>query len=1104
MKKKQILKTIGMGVAIATSAGLAGCGDASKTTTDKNDNKAEATVEAENKKDETVDDKNEDNEKEDNGELMDKKTQIVGSHVTYVLKEYVDAKTGEVTNAPSGLNLRTEPVIGAPVLGVLPNGTKVTVIGVAGDWYKVVAEGETGFVHSNYLTVEGIPYTFNPAANIETNKKPNVTIKNEVVQNNTSKPSQSVKPSTPSDDVNQKPSEDKDQQIPSVINSVPSITGQGVSIVADKNAPAFDVSLLKLRAEDKEDGDLTKKIEITFNNVDTRIPGEYRVEAKVTDNQGATKKISLAVIVTAPVSDEAPVITANDVTITEGTVFDYKMCNASAYDKEDGDITNKLVFIGGDLDPFNTKPGTYTGQFSVVDSNGNTTVKEVKITVTAKPIIAPEINSIPVISGHDVELTVGDTFNISMLNLAAQDEEEGDLTRYIEVVKDDVNTEVAGVYTVKVKVEDSEGATATASFKVTVKAKAVTPPSLINHAPTISANDIEINEGEEFTLAQLGIVANDKEEGSLTDKVKVIEGSVDTEKPGSYELTLAVSDSKGATAKIKVTVTVKKVPNTPPVIEGHDATVEVGTVIDASLFEIYAHDKEDGTIGYRMVNSTVIPNTPGEYEVTYEAEDSKGAVTTRTFKLTVVAKNTAPIITGKDLSIRKGDHFTLAMLDIKATDAEDGDLEYEVVKNNVDPNTIGSYEVVVKATDEKGETTTKTFKVEVTKTNTAPVIMVQNSVVTLTEGDKWDLSLHGVTAKDTEDGDVSTSITVSGELNTDVAGTYTLTCTAVDEDGNKATATLSVIVKAKINALPVLTAQDVTIKQGQTYDTSMGNPKAMDVEEGDISDRITATTDVNTKRPGTYTTTYNVADKKGGTATCTVKVIVEAVAPTITATNAVIDAGTAISPATFKASAVDANGVDISSKLEILGDYNVNQTGVHKITLRVMDDYGNVSSTIVELTVNAVATGYSCYSEEFRNIVTQEMYRLVNEHRVANGKAPYITSAIAQKCATGKSQHMADNNYFDHAYEGKYFWEMSPEYEDSDICSENIAKYWIRTEYKYTEEDCKGVAKQFFTLWKNSSGHNANMLDDYSTEIGFGIAVDASGAIYGTQQFVQH
>ncbi len=70
----------------------------------------------------------------------------------------------------------------------------------------------------------------------------------------------------------------------SVINEVPSIIATDkMLIVGDIFDPLKDVT-----AFDKEDGDLTDKIEVLHSNVDTSKAGVYEVTYKVTDSQGAS------------------------------------------------------------------------------------------------------------------------------------------------------------------------------------------------------------------------------------------------------------------------------------------------------------------------------------------------------------------------------------------------------------------------------------------------------------------------------------------------------------------------------------------------------------------------------------------------------------------------------------------------------------------------------------------------------------------------------------------------------------------------------------------------------------------------------------------------
>ncbi len=63
------------------------------------------------------------------------------------------SKTGYVKlqNSSSSLNLRTAPQ--GSIIGSLSNGTSVTISGSSGSWYKVTANGRTGYVYSSYISL---------------------------------------------------------------------------------------------------------------------------------------------------------------------------------------------------------------------------------------------------------------------------------------------------------------------------------------------------------------------------------------------------------------------------------------------------------------------------------------------------------------------------------------------------------------------------------------------------------------------------------------------------------------------------------------------------------------------------------------------------------------------------------------------------------------------------------------------------------------------------------------------------------------------------------------------------------------------------------------
>lgn len=343
------------------------------------------------------------------------------------------------------------------------------------------------------------------------------------------------------------------------INAAPVIHATDKTIeVGDEFDPRADVT-----AEDEEDGDITNKIEILKNDVNINEPGIYDVTYKVTDTKGASYTTTIKVTVNPKAADlnACPVIQATDKTLTVGDEF-APLTDVTAKDEEDGDITDKIEILENEVDT--TKPGKYEVTYKVTDSGGASHVKTIKVTVNPK---MEPINAAPIIKAEDKTLTVGDTFD-PMADVTATDAEDGNLTDKIEILNNEVDTTKPGKYEVTYKVTDRKGASYTKTITVTVNPK-MEP---LNEAPTIDVTDKEITVGDKFDPKD-GVTAKDKEDGNLTDKIEILKNTVDPSKPGVYEVTYKVTDSKGASCTKTIKVTVKE--KTPATSKNNDKTTTV-------------------------------------------------------------------------------------------------------------------------------------------------------------------------------------------------------------------------------------------------------------------------------------------------------------------------------------------------------------------------------------------------------------------------------------------------------------------------------------------------------------------------------------------------
>lgn len=201
------------------------------------------------------------------------------------------------------------------------------------------------------------------------------------------------------------------------INAAPVIHATDKTIeVGDEFDPRADVT-----AEDEEDGNLTTKIEVKKNDVDTTKAGKYEVTYKVTDNQGATctKTIAVTVNPKMEVLNEAPTIDAADKTITVGDTFDPK-AGVTAKDAEDGDLTDKIEVVKNTVDT--KKAGKYEVTYKVTDSDGATRTKTIKVTVKEKaPAPSTDKDKTPTTPNKDKDKTTtvapktGDTTSVNTI-----------------------------------------------------------------------------------------------------------------------------------------------------------------------------------------------------------------------------------------------------------------------------------------------------------------------------------------------------------------------------------------------------------------------------------------------------------------------------------------------------------------------------------------------------------------------------------------------------------------------------------------------------------------------------------------------------------------
>ena len=383
-----------------------------------------------------------------------------------------------------------------------------------------------------------------------------------------------------------------------------------------------------------------------------------------------------------------------------------------------------------------------------------------------------------------------------------------------------------------------------------------TPPTIT----VLGANPVTVEVGS--TFSDPGVTVYDQD-GSSTYTTT---GTVDTNVLGAYTLTYTAVDNSGNQAT--ATRTVNVVDTTAPVITlvgDSQVNLEVGsTYTDAGAT---ASDNYDGDISSQIVVvNNVDVNTLGSYTVTYSVSDSSSnaaSVVTRTVN---VVDQTAPTITilgDNPATIEAGSTYTDA--GATATDNYNNDVTSSITASStVDSNTIGSYTVTYTVSDASGNQATAVRTVIVEDSTPPTIALIGSNPVTVEAGSTY--TDAGATATDAYDGDLTSSITTTSDVDVNNVGTYTVTYTVSDSSANSATASRTVnVVDTTAPVITITGANPVDVDLGATY--SDAGATATDVHDGDLTSSITVSSNVDTNTAGTYTVTYTVSDAAGNQAT---------------------------------------------------------------------------------------------------------------------------------------------------------------------------------------------------------------------------------------------
>jgi len=371
-----------------------------------------------------------------------------------------------------------------------------------------------------------------------------------------------------------------------------------------------------------------------------------------------------------------------------------------------------------------------------------------------------------------------------------------------------------------------------------------------------------------------------------------------------------------------------------------------------------ASDAEQGnmTSNIVVVNPVDI-NEIWTYTVTFNLTDSSDNVATQVTRTVEIVDTTVPIINltwSGTITLFKNATYTEFWA--VCWDNYDTNCSVTISGDTVDTSTEWVYTVNYDVTDAQGNIATQI-------TRTVNVILGDTPEITLT----WSGTIYhevytsyvdsGATAIDTEDWNITNSISTVNPVNTNTLGIYTVTYDVTDFSGNTATGvTRTVIVEDTIAPTIALTwSANITLYKNSNYPES--GSTCSDNYDAVCTVSI-AGDSVDTSALWTYTVTYDVIDSEWNVATQVTRnvSVISGDTPVISLLwDSVVTVEIWDSYSDAGAIANDTEEGDLSYKISTVNPVNTSDLGSYVIRYNVIDFSENVANEVTR-TVNVVDT----------------------------------------------------------------------------------------------------------------------------------------------------
>jgi LPXTG-motif cell wall-anchored protein len=460
-----------------------------------------------------------------------------------------------------------------------------------------------------------------------------------------------------------------------------------------------------------------------------------------------------------------------------------------------------------------------------------------------------------------------------------------------------------------------------ATYKISYQLNHVSKEATILVKPRFTAikvHDSSIYVGDDWAAEDNFDQAVDRDNNPVSFADVNVEGSVDTKKPGSYEV---VYRYDGVASKAVITV---KADQTK--VTAHDSELYTGDNWKAKDNFDSATDRDGSSVDFGdiTVTGTVDATQAGKYEVTYSYHGVESKAT-----ITVKANQTAVKV--HDSELYTGDNWTAKDNFDNATDRDGSSVDFGdiTVTGIVDTTKVGEYEVIYSyhGLESKALITVKADQT---------TVKVHDSE--LYTGENWTGKDNFDSATDRDGKPVDFGeVIVTGKADTTQAGKYEV---IYGYHGVESKALIT--VKADQTTVKV---HDSELYTGENWTAKDNFDSATDRDGKPVAfEDITATGTVDTTKAGKYEVTYSYHGIESKAL-----ITVKADQTSLNVHDSTMDQGDEWQPETNFDSATDRDGEEVAySEVEVQGKVNTDKIGQYMVSYH----YGAVTARAV-ITVQA-------------------------------------------------------------------------------------------------------------------------------------------------------